>query len=302
MVTADTVLTLTTGDRTRFATGDVVVIGVETIRITGYGTTAETVTVTRAVAGSATTAATAAAVIGVGTALKEGSDPENFRFIDRSQLYNMTEIFGPYLIQLSESEQRISQLGGKFGTNDEFNHQVTNKVREISVGVEQAALYGNRVEDTSNDWRAMGGCVYYIATNVDSTTTDVTYSKLLDEWQNSYANGGLVDTLVMGPGQKRKFSNLDSASIRLERTDTTRGQVVGTVMSDFGMADTVLDRHCKTTDIFGLDRQWISWAVLRPMAIEPLAKTGDSMKAQVVAEKSLRFRMEKRHFRFSALT
>jgi hypothetical protein len=302
-ITADTVITLASGARTRFATGDIIQIsGSETIRITGYGTTTDTITVTRAITGSAAQYSNAATVKGLGTALKEGSDPENFRFLDRSGLYNLTEIFGPYLIQLSETEQVTSTRGGKYGTTDEFNHQVANKLREIAVGVEQAAYYGQRMDDTTNGWRTMGGAAYFIATNVDSTTTDITYTKLLDQWQNSYANGGLVDTLLMGPGQKRKFSNLDSAAIRLERTDTSRGQVVGTVMSDFGAADTVLDRHLRTADLAGIDRQWVSWAVLRPTVVEPLAKTGDSIKSQVVAEKSMRWRMEKRHFRFSALT
>lgn len=307
--TADTFIVLTAGEKFRFATGDTAMVGpnaagsFEQVRITGYGSTTDTLTVTRAVGGSAADQYLAGAnFIGVGSMLKEGSDPENFRFNALANNYNLTEIFGPWLIQVSDSEQAISLRGGMYGVDNQFSKQVANKVREIAVAVEQAALYGQRVDDTTNAWRSMGGLAYYITTNLDSTTTSLTLTTINTQWQNSYTNGGLIDTILVGPNQRRNISQFDSAAIRLERSDSIRGQVVSELDSDFGTASVVLDRWVLKQHLFGLDRQWIDFANLRPITFEVLAKTGDSTKGQVVGEKSMRIRMQKRHMLMSALT
>jgi hypothetical protein len=307
--TADTFIVLTAGEKFKFATGDTAVVGpnaagsVEQVRITGYGTTTDTLTVTRAVGGSAADQYLAGAnFIGVGSMLKEGSDPENFRFNALANNFNYTEIFGPWLIQVSRSEETISRKGGMYGVPDQFAKQIANKVREIAVAVEQAALYSNRIEDTSNDWRAMGGLANYITTNVDTSTTSLTLTAINTQWQNSYTNGGLVDTILVGPTQRRNISQFDAAAIRLDRSETIRGQVVSELDSDFGTASVVLDRWVRKSDLFGLDRQWIDFANLDPITFEMLAKTGDSMKGQVVGEKSMRVRLQKRHFILNGLT
>jgi uncharacterized protein DUF5309 len=306
--TADTYIVLAAGDKFRFATGDTAVVGpnaagsLEQVRITGYGSTTDTLTVTRAVGGSAADQYLAGATFrGVGSMLKEGSDPENFRFNALTNLFNYTEIFGPWLIQVSRSEETVSRKGGMYGVPDQYAKQIANKVREITVAVEQASVYGQRIEDTTNGWRAMGGLAYFITTNIDTSTTSLTLSTMNTQWQKSYANGGMVDTILVGPTQRRNISQFDAAAIRLDRSETIRGQVVAELDSDFGNALVVLDRWVNTNDLFGLDRQWIDFAVLDPMTFEPLAKTGDSMKGQVVGEKSMRVRMQKRHFRMSTL-
>jgi len=98
-----------------------------------------------------------------------------------------------------------------------------------------------------------------------------------------------------------KISQFDAPSIRLERSETVRGQVVSELDSDFGSALVVLDRWVLGNDLFGIDRQWIDFANLRPITFEVLSKTGDSMRGQVVGEKSMRVRLQKRHFRMSVL-
>ena len=307
--TADTYIVLTAGEKFRFATGDTAIVGpnaagsIEQVRITGYGSTTDTLTVTRAVGGSAADQYLAGAnFVGVGSMLKEGSDPENFRFNALANNYNLTEIFGPWLIQVSRSEETISRKGGYYGVPDQFNKQIANKVREIAVAVEQATLYGNRIDDTTNGWRAMGGLAYFITTNVDTSTTSLTLTTINTQWQNSYTNGGLIDTILVGPNQRRNISQFDAAAIRLERSDAIRGQVVSELDSDFGTASVVLDRWVLKNYLFGLDRQWIDFANLDPITFEVLSKTGDSIRGQVVGEKSLRCRLQKRHFVMNGLT
>ena len=56
--TGQTYILVAAGDQIRFSTGDIVLVGAEYMRVTGYGTTTDTLTVTRAYAGSAATVAT----------------------------------------------------------------------------------------------------------------------------------------------------------------------------------------------------------------------------------------------------
>jgi len=302
-VTADTFITVASGQRLRFSTGNIVLIDSEHLRITGYGTTTDTLTISRTY-GSGETAAqhsNAAVVLGTGTALIEGADPENFRFTDISTAYNITQILGPELIKVSASEQAISLKGGYFGVTNQFSRQVMKKMREMLVTYEQAINYGVRVEDTTNDWRTMGGFLYYITTNVDSTTTAISYTAFTTQAQNAYNNGGMVNTFAVAPSQKVKMSSFDAASIRLARADNIRGQIVDVIVTDFGECDIMLNRHLRTADAIGIDKQWVDLATLRPLVMQPLAKTGDSDKVQLVGEKTMRVRMQTRHFRFSAL-
>jgi hypothetical protein len=169
------------------------------------------------------------------------------------------------------------------------------------VTYEQAINYGVRVEDTTNDWRTMGGFLYYITTNVDSTTTAISYTAFTTQAQNAYNNGGQVNIFAVAPSQKVKMSSFDAASIRLARADSIRGQIVDVIVTDFGEADIMLNRHLRTADAIGLDKQWVDLATLRPLVMQPLAKTGDSDKVQIVGENTMRVRMQTRHFRFSAL-
>lgn len=298
MVTADTVITIATGERERFQTGDVLQVRAEYMRVTGYGTTAETLTVTRAYAGTASTAASGTTILGVGAALPEGSDPPAARTRDRTGRFNMTEIFGPVAIQVSETENVVRKYGLPMS---EFDYQVGNRTKEQFVAMEQAILYGVRVEDTTNEWRSMGGMYYYITTNVDTTTTDITEAKLLDQLQTVFNAGGNPNRIVVNPVQKRKISAYNSSNIRYIQGTNVRGQVVDYYESDFGQVLIVIDRWCRTEDMFIFDRDQAVVGTLRPLAFEMLAKTGDSIKGQVVGEKTLMFHREGWAARFSAL-
>jgi hypothetical protein len=121
--------------------------------------------------------------------------------------------------------------------------------------------------------------------------------------QAAYEAGGLPDRLVVGPKTKRVISAWKTdLTINSARVDNGRGQVVDYFDSDFGRVSVILDRWCRTQDAFGFNRDQVELATLRPLQFEPLAKTGDSIKGQIVGEKTLKVRRQAHAFRFSALT
>ena len=298
--TTDTYITVASGTATYFQTGDTLLIDTESFYVTGYGTTTDTLTVTRAFA--STTAAqhsNATLVVGTGMAAQEGADTQSAVSMDRTDRYNMTQIFGPVAVQVSGSENAVQKYGL---TGTEFDHQVANRVKEQGIALEQALLYGTLFEDTTNNRRTMGGLSYYITSNVDSTTTTIGDTALLTQLQACFDAGGAPDRIVVGSKQKRNLSGINSTEIRYAQDTNVRGQVVDYYDSDYGRLTIILDRWARPSDLFVFSRDQATIETLRPMAFEMLAKTGDSEKGHVVAEKTLRFRRQSWAARFSTLT
>ena len=299
-LTTATNLVVAAGTGINFQTGDVLQIDAEQVQVTGYGSTADNLTITRGFnSTTATTYAIGDTVIGVGSALAEGSDPPSARAVDRVDRYNYTQVFGPVAVQVSGTEQ-VVQKYGLVGT--EFDHQVANRIKEMAIGVEQALVNGIVSAGSATIGRTLGGFTNYISTNVDTTTTTLTDSAILTQMQAAFDAGGNPDRFMLGSKQKRVVSGLDSSNIRYQQQTNTRGQVVEFYDTDYGRVSIILNRWCLVNQAFLFSREQATLLTLRPMQFEMLAKTGDSVKGQVVAEKSLRFRRQTHAARFNALT
>lgn len=287
---------VTTGDGPRFQKGHILLLQDEYVRVTSVS--GDAVTVSRAYGGStAASHADTTAIICIGTALAEGSDPETHRFRDRAGKHNFTQTFGPYEVKISGTK-RVTSM---YGVPDEAAHQMANRLKEITVEIERAIIYGVRNDDTTNELRSMGGIEFYVTTNKDTSTTDLIESKLLDQFQNCYDNGGTPSAILSGGTQKRKVSGFDAAARRQDRGDRTLGRVVSRYESDFAVADVILHRYVRKQNLYIVDPEEMGLATLRPLMVEPLSKTGDSTKWQVLCEKSLKFYLEKRAAKFTAL-
>lgn len=302
--TGDAVLTVATGDRTKFSTGDILYIqkagsAVEQIRVTGYSSGSDVLNVSRAWAGTATSYASGAIVVGIGTALQEGSDPEAARTVDRVQNSNVTQIFGPTKVDMSRTEQQVR----KYGVGSEWAHQLMGRIKENAISREQAFLYGARVNSTSAKIRTTGGLEFYITTNIDNASTSLTVATLLPRQQAAYNAGGFTDVVMANPVAFTDLNAVtDTSIVRDTIDDPKRGRTpVAWVETEFGSVLMVRDRWCLPTDAFGFNRQQVIRRVLQPLVYERLAKTGDSDQAQVVCEEGLEVKGEEHMFRFGNL-
>lgn len=299
-LTTTTYLVVAAGTGINFQTGDVLQIDSEQIQVTGYGTTVDWLVITRSFnSTTATTYAIGDVVIGVGGALAEGSAPPSSRAVDRTDRFNYTQIFGPVGIQVSGTEQ-VVQKYGLVGT--EFDHQVGNRIKELAISFELALLNGIPYVGSATVGRTMGGFTNYITTNVDTTTTTLTDALLMAQYQACFDAGGAPNRLLVGSKQKRVISYLDSTNIRYAQDTNTRGQVVDFYDTDYGRQSIVLDRWAAVNQAFIFEREQATICTLRPMQFEMLAKTGDNQLGQVLAERTLRFRLQSHAARFSALT
>ena len=297
----DTTLTVAAGEQLRFGTGHVLVINDEQLRVTGYGSTDE-LTVTRGF--NSTTAAiqaNASAVLDLGVFLGEGSDPSAARSADWNNKWNMVQIKGPEQLAISITENMIPKYG--LGMT-QLDYQAAHRAAEMAIMYETTLLYGQRMEDSGSKMRQTGGLHWWITNNgvVDSTTTTLTETLLLDQLETLWGVGGSPTLCMLPFAQKRKISQWDSGDVRLGRDDDGRGNVVEYLDSDAGRLYFLVNRWIKSTDMFIYNSDQLKRRILRPMQLEALAKTGDSRKAQVVGEEGLQFVAPSQAGAFTALT
>lgn len=304
ITTGDTIVTVTSGDRSKFSTGDVLRINKvgnvdEIIRISGYGTTTDTLLITRAYSGTATNYASGAIIVGLGTALPEGDDPESPRTVDRTETSNVTQIFGPTSIALSRTEQRVR----KYGVANEFAHQVNGRMVENVISREQAYLYGRKFNSTTAKVRMTGGLMNFLQTNLDTSTTAANATNLQASLQTCYNLGGVPDRYMSNPVGFADLNDIGNTGIvRVTIDDPRRGRIRAAMIdTEFGSLSLVRNRWMLPGNGIGFRRDNVIRRVLSPLVMERLAKTGDSDKVQIVCEEGLEVKGEKHAFAYANL-
>jgi hypothetical protein len=305
LTTGDTFLTVASGDRTKFSTGDSIKIGKaggndEIIRITGYGTTVDTLLITKGLVGTSTNYASGAIIMSTGTALPEGDDPEAARTVDRVENSNVTQIFGPTSVHLSATEQIVR----KYGVSNEFAHQTFGRMKENVISREQALLYGRKFNSTTAKIRTTGGLAQYIVSGKDTTLTQLNVANISGVLQGTYNRGGLPDRVMANPIGFSDLNDLSNTSIvRVDIQDERRGRMrVMAVETEYGTLACVRNRWMLPSDAFFLKRENVIRRTMRPLVLERLAKTGDSDKAQIVCEEGLEVKGEGHMAWLSGLT
>lgn len=301
--TGTTGLTVATGEALRFATGDLIRIvkstgATESAVVTGVSNA--TVTVTRGYASStATNLSTGDMLVGIGTLLLEGSDPENFRARDRDLRTNYTEIFGPYKIQMSRTAQKVS----KYGVTDEWSKQVFNRTRELMIRIEQALLLGVANDDTAGK-RSTGGLLHFLTSNVNSSATQLTLANIATLQQTCYNAGDVPLVLVANPATLAQLNDIENTStMRVVQTDSRRGRARVTVLdTEFGTTTIVRNRWCHPFHAFLIKPEGVIRRIFDPLMYQPLAKTGDSDKAQIVCEEGFEIKGYQHMAVFTGLT
>ena len=291
----DIATTITVDNGAYFKVNDLLRIDNEFLRVISIAT--NVLTVERSWGSPAAAAhADNATVLILGNLPQEGDDPVSGINFQRTQPFNVTQIYQDE-VEVTRSEEKEA----KYGVRSEASYQIGKRLKENAIKLERNLILGTREEDTTNRRRSHGGLDYFITTNVDSTTTAITEALLVDQMQASFDKGGMVDLLAVGGTQKRKISFWNSTDIRFAREENIRGAVVDYVDSDFGRLYIVLNRWIPTRFAFGLEKQYIDLVWFDPFFVEMLAKTGDRQQWEMVGEVTMRVRNEKAHFKFTAL-
>jgi hypothetical protein len=292
--TSATVVSLTLSDAANFQEGDVILIDSEYMWISAQNAAASTATVTRGFNGSTTVShAASAGVTKVGQARLEGAESDDIAFSDRTTGSNFSEILQQE-VKVSRTQQQITQ----YGISDEMAYQ-GNKVVPSLMRLLERIFYHSTLAASGSATvpRVMAGYQGFVTTNKVSGAT-LAQSQFETAIGSAYAMGGYGPwDAYLAPANLQKVKNFydSSAFLKVSRDENTVGMQIERVLTPYGEVNLVLDRWAKTTEIPLIDPKHCGWLTIYPFTQEPLAKTGDYDRSEVVGEFTLCLRQNAAH-------
>lgn len=188
----------------------------------------------------------------------------------------------------------------KAGMGKELAYRVVIHGKEIKRDIETALLQNTvAVTGSTTVARRTNGVIGFVTTNTASTTVALTSANINSLLQSCWTEGGDPDVLMCNGNTKRLISALAGSTATganyAINHDADKKKFVTSVDiwdGDFGVQRVVPNRFDGTLTIKALQMDMWRLAELRPMAIEELAKTGDTSKRILTCEAALECRAE----------
>lgn len=222
----------------------------------------------------------------------EGDDLTSFTTpTSTTRVTNYTQILRKDIV-ISGTQDRVR----KAGKGTELAYQIAKKTKEMARDLEASATQNTQsVQGNATTARQMNGIAGFITTNEtnNSGTATVTQAHINVMLQDIWTAGGDPDCLFVGGANKRIVSGLTTGVTKnLDARDRRLVTAVDVYESDFGVLQVIPDRFQTTDDVYAIEKDLWKLAVLRPLKVEPLAKTGDASKRLLVMEATLECRAE----------
>jgi hypothetical protein len=283
-----------------FRVGHVVKVGDELLLVSAISGT--TLTVSRGYAG------TTAAAISDGAKIEvqfvegsEGADVRGARFKARVAKSNKTQIFDDS-VEISGTAAAVQQ----YGINDLYEYEKQKKQLELALSLEKALINGISYEN--GQIRQMKGIRQFIASNVTNVAGALTMGAVNDLAQKIYEAGGFATggdyKVIVGAKQKRNLSALDTNKVQISRSENSRGEVVDTLINDFGQFEIALNNNLGADELLFVDANRVA---IRPLVGRDffhkfMGEKGDYTVGMLVGEYTLEFKQEKAHGRLKGLS
>lgn len=190
-------------------------------------------------------------------------------------------------IKVSGTMKAVQTIGMK----DAYTYQVTKKSKELALGIEYAAINGTGASGASGTAREMKGALAHITTTVASASasgTSLTETIFNDWLEDIWDQGGDVDRIFCTGTLKRTISGFTADSVKsVDAKDKRLIAAVDVYEGDFGMHKIMAHRLLPAGYMMALQMDLWAIAWLRNTKHEALAKSGDSVRGQIVAEAAL---------------
>lgn len=244
----------------------------------------------------------------------EGADASYSTATPTVRLRNYTQISQKAII-VSGTAQAVTTAGRE----EELAYQIAKRSKEIKRDMESmftqniasragSALTARRMAGyeawiTTNTSRGTGGANGgYTAAGTVTAATDAsstnqrtfTETRLKSVIQQCWSSGGSPSLVIVGPVNKQKASAF--AGITTKYTDfgnagssssLTIVAAADMYLSDFGKLKIVPNRFSRERSALVVDTDYWSIHYLRPFAVNPINKTGDAEKRQLIVEYTL---------------
>jgi len=245
-------------------------------------------------------------------AVIEGDDATTDSSSPTTRVFNYTQISDKVPLVTGTQEEVNSA-----GRRSEMAYQVEKKMKELKRDVETTLLF-NQAYVAGNDTtaRKAAGAQAWVKTNTsiagdataatgdgsdahtDGTARALTEAMVTTVLGNAWDSGGNPTLGILGKNQKGNFAAFSGNATRF--TDTTASKkIVNTIdiyIDPMGNeVRLVPDRFCPADVVYFFDVENVKFATLRDFQMEDLAKTGDTIRKQILAEYTLQVGNEAAH-------
>ena len=231
----------------------------------------------------------------------EGDDAANDTVVATVLRSNTCQI-SDYVVQVSGTQEAVA----KYGRKSEMNYLLAKFGRQMKRDMEFDLLANNaEVTGSSGTARELGGIEAWLTTNVDrasngsdggtgdTAATDGDQRAFLESQLKTalaalYDAGGDADTIMAGSFNKQGFSGFTGNATRYKDADDQRLVAgIDVYVSDFGILKVVPNRFMRSRTVLILQMDMWQIGYLRPYQMTDLAKTGDSVRKQMLVEYTL---------------
>lgn len=220
----------------------------------------------------------------------EGSETDTFQSSNRAEKSNVMQIF-----KKAVSVSGTAEASKIVGINDLLAEEINDRLAEIKVQVERAVITGEKNDGSVTPFiRKMQGLVNFA--HVDNIIKKTNFmaefpNAVKKLWGNGLGSNEFY--CMVNAGMKDDLDEFYKENYMYNAPTNEFGIVVHKINTSYGVVNVMLNRHMPEDKAVFFDPRFLRLSFLRKPFFEPLAKTGDSVKAQVITEATIKVLNEK---------
>ena len=221
----------------------------------------------------------------IGQGVTEGNKNPTIYQSGRAELNNVCQIW-----------QRAAEISGTALAmkSTTFSQEIADRLVEIKQGIEKSITTGVRNDGSVSPYiRKLDGIEQWAETSnqiIASTPTQVSEDDI-KSLVKCFWNHGLPTQqyfALVNADLKEQIDNIYKDSYSYIHQNSVFGLLVDGVRTNYGTVYFLLSRYASDDKITAFAADFLSLDYLRKPVFEPLAKTGDAVSGEVVAEATLR--------------
>ncbi|MGG4039288.1 SU10 major capsid protein [Heyndrickxia ginsengihumi] len=213
----------------------------------------------------------------------EGEDTTVFYESARAELSNILEIF----------KKGASVSGTAIAMKStQLAEEVNDRLLELKINMEKKFINGLKADGSVAPFkRQLSGLIEMAdPSNAVAVTGSVTEDNIKQVmrnlWNQDLAEGNVY--AFVNADLKEQIDAIYKDKYGYNHVTTNFGLLVDSINTNYGTVNFVLSKHVPADKMVVFNDNYVDLAYLREPTFEPLAKTGDSVKGQVVAEATLK--------------
>lgn len=214
---------------------------------------------------------------------EEGSDEIKFYESARAELNNILEIF-----------KKGASISGTAVAmkSTQFAEEINDRLLELKINMEKKFINGTKNDGSTTPFkRQLSGLIEFAddsnAVEVTGTITEDTVKEVMRNlWKQDLAEGTVY--AFVNADVKEQIDGIYADKYGYSHVTTNFGLKVDSINTNYGTVHFVLSKHVPADKMVVFNDNYVDLAYLRQPTFEPLSKTGDNIKGQVVAEATVK--------------